>query len=163
MIDPLERRKLRILNDSIGTRIWFDGVEIDWAKRFELKQNAGEFPTLIVEADVTGSAEIDATVRVKDVQLNGNVPEAEPPKVASNSEITREEQAELIAKMLSQSDGGINAEELTEREKLVMLSLLEGGTVVHYTWFDRLLLRLVAVVPGIVGGLIGYMIGQILF
>ena len=79
-----------------------------------------------------------------------------------NNEITREEQAELIAKMM-ESDGGINAEELSEREKLVMLSLVEGGTAVQYTWFDRLLLRLVAVVPGIVGGMIGYMIGQILF
>lgn len=162
MIDPLERRKLRILNDSICTRIWIDGVEIDGAKRFELKQNAGEFPTLVVEADITGSAEIDATVRVEDVQLNDNVPEAEPPKAASDAEVTREEQAELIAKMM-ESGGGINAEELTKREKLVLLSLVEGGTVAQYTWFDRLLLRLVAVVPGIVGGMISCMIWQVLF
>lgn len=79
-----------------------------------------------------------------------------------SEEITREEQAELIAKMM-ESDGGINAKDLTEREKLVMLSLVEGGTVVQYTWFDRLLLRLVAIVPGVVGGMISCMIWQVLF
>ena len=75
-----------------------------------------------------------------------------------SEEITREEQAELIAKMM-ESDDGINAKELTE----LMLSLVDGGTVVQYTWFDRLLLRLAAIVPGIVGGMIGCMIWQILF
>ena len=139
--------KLRILNDGALTRIWIDDQEIVGVNYFALHQHAGELPELVLGADVVKGAEIDAVAQMARPQ----------------SEITREEQADLIAKMVSQSDGGINTEELSEREKLVMLSLVEGGTVVQYTWFDRLLLRLVAIIPGIVGGMIGCMIWQILF
>ena len=145
---PLSQRNLRILGDGSRTRIWLDGEEITDFDVFEFKQTPGECPELTTSRMMSWSEFYD------------NTPE---PEITTPNEITREEQAELIAKMMSQSDGGINAEELTEREKLVMLSLVEGGTVVHYTWFDRLLLRLVAIVPGIVGGMIGCMIWQILF
>ena len=144
---PLSQRNLRILGDGSRTRIWLDGEEITDFDEFEFKQAAGECPELTTSRMMSRSEFYD------------NTPE---PEMTTPNEITREEQAELIAKMM-ESDGGINAEELSEREKLVMLSLVEGGTVVQYTWFDRLLLRMVAVAPGIVGGMIGCMIWQILF
>ena len=143
----LSHRNLRILGDGSRTRIWLDGDEITDFDEFEFKQAAGECPELI-------------TSRMMSLpEFSYNIPD---PEMNTPNEITREEQAELIAKMM-ESGGGINAEELTKREKLVMLSLVDGGTVVQYTWFDRLLLRLAAIVPGIVGGMIGCMIWQILF